>query len=445
MRIGYKFTLILIFVAATAMLISTIFSSVAISDAFNSYFHHNTSMRFEQIAGGISDYYKKNGWEGVDRVIMPGGRGQGGMGMRQQFAERMVIVNKEGRVVADTLRQDIGELYEAQSDAEEIPIMMNGQQVGTFIATTKKGKLEESFIDSIRAANMKAGILAAIVVLIMGIYLSRRISKPLVELSEAAKNIANRKLSHRVPIYTNDEIGEVGRAFNQMAESLESNELLRKNMIADVAHELRTPLAILRGNLELLEEAVIEPSPEVFASLHEESIRISRLVEDLQSLSHADAGELKFDLSVENLAEIVRNAAAELSREAAKKNIEIDVQSAEHLPILIDKYRIGQVLYNLISNAIRYTEQGKIQIIVSDMPNCAKVEVLDHGPGIEKEHLPYLFDRFYRAEKSRNRIRGGTGLGLAIAKSFVEAHGGEIFVESELGQGSRFSFTLPKK
>ena len=445
MRIGYKFTLILIFVAATAMLISTIFSSVAISDAFNSYFRHNTSMRFEQIAGGISDYYKKNGWEGVDRVIMPGGRGQGGMGMRQQFAERMVIVNKEGRVVADTLRQDIGELYEAQSDAEEIPIMMNGQQVGTFIATTKKGKLEESFIDSIRAANMKAGILAAIVVLIMGIYLSRRISKPLVELSEAAKSIANRKLSHRVPIYTNDEIGEVGRAFNQMAESLESNELLRKNMIADVAHELRTPLAILRGNLELLEEAVIEPSPEVFASLHEESIRISRLVEDLQSLSHADAGELKFDLSVENLAEIVRNAAAELSREAAKKNIEIDVQSAEHLPTLIDKYRIGQVLYNLISNAIRYTEQGKIQIIVSDMPNCAKVEVLDHGPGIEKEHLPYLFDRFYRAEKSRNRIRGGTGLGLAIAKSFVEAHGGEIFVESELGQGSRFIFTLPKK
>lgn len=402
-------------------------------------------MRLEQIANSIGDRYQKNGWNGVESIFMSRGRGRGGLGMGQQFADRIIVVNKEGQVVADTLRQDVGQSYEAQSDAESIPILMNGEKVGTLIATTRKGQLEENFVDSIKTAHIKAGIFATIVVLVMGIYLSRRISKPLVELSEAAKNIASRKLSHRVIIHTNDEIGEVGKAFNQMAESLESNEVLRKNLIADVAHELRTPLSILRGNLELLEDAVIQPSPEVFASLHEESIRISRLVEDLQSLSHADAGEMKFDFSMEDLSQVVQNAATELAREAAKKDIEIDVQATESIPILMDRYRIGQVLYNLISNAIRYTEQGQVQVTVTNMPHCAKVEVCDHGPGIEKEHLPFLFDRFYRAEKSRNRMRGGSGLGLAIAKSFVEAHGGEILVESELDQGSKFIFTLPKK
>jgi len=402
-------------------------------------------MRLEQIASSIGEHYEKNGWNGVENIFMSRGRGRGGFGMGQQFADRMIIVNQEGQVVADTLKQEVGQSYGAQSDAESIPILINGEKVGTLIAATRKGQLEENFVDSIKAAHIKAGIFATIVVLVMGIYLSRRISKPLVELSEAAKNIASRKLSHRVPIRTNDEIGEVGKAFNQMAESLESNELLRKNLIADVAHELRTPLSILRGNLELLEEEVIEPSPEVFASLHEESIRISRLVEDLQSLSHADAGELKFDCNIEDLSQVVENVATELAREAAKKNIEIDVQATESIPILMDRYRIGQVLYNLMSNAIRYTEQGQVQVTVTNMPNCAKVEVCDHGPGIAKEHLPFLFDRFYRVEKSRNRMSGGSGLGLAIAKSFVEAHDGKIFVESEIGQGSKFIFTLPKK
>ncbi|MDF2858578.1 MAG: sensor histidine kinase [Neobacillus sp.] len=445
MRIGYKFTLILIVVVATAMMISAFFSSTAISNAFNSYFQHNASMRLEQIASSIGEHYKKNGWNGVENIFMSRGRGRGGFGMGQQFADRMIVVNQEGQVVADTFKQEVAQSYEAQSDAESIPILMNGEKVGTLIATTRKGQLEENFVDSIKAAHIKAGIFATIVVLVMGIYLSRRISKPLVELSEAARSIASRELSHRVPIRTNDEIGEVGKAFNQMAESLESNEVLRKNLIADVAHELRTPLSILRGNLELLEEDVIQPSPEVFASLHEESIRISRLVEDLQSLSHADAGELKFDRNIEDLSQVVKNAATELAREAAKKNIEIDVQATESISILMDRYRIGQVLYNLMSNAIRYTEQGQVQVTVTNMPNCAKVEVCDHGPGIEKEHLPFIFDRFYRVEKSRNRMRGGSGLGLAIAKSFVEAHDGEIFVESEIGQGSKFIFTLPKK
>jgi len=366
------------------------------------------------------------------------------MGMRRQFADRIIVTDRDGRVVSDSLGHDIGQYYVEKSDAESIPIIVNGEKVGVLIALTSKGKLEENFITSIRIANIKAGMLATILALAVGIYFSRRISKPLVVLSKAARKIADRDLSHRVPIYTKDEIGEVGGAFNKMAESLEHNELLRKNLIADVAHELRTPLSILRGNLELLEEDVIKPSPEVFASLHEESIRISRLVDDLQSLSHADAGEMKFDLSMEDLAQIVRTVVLGLSQEAAKKNIEIRVQSTEPVHALIDRYRIGQVLYNLISNAIHYTEQGRVQITVTNLPSYVQVEICDNGPGIEEEHLPFLFDRFYRVEKSRNRISGGSGLGLAIAKSFVEAHDGRIWVESKSGEGSKFIFSLPK-
>jgi signal transduction histidine kinase len=189
---------------------------------------------------------------------------------------------------------------------------------------------------------------------------------------------------------------------------------------------------------------MIKPSSEVFASLHEESIRISRLVDDLQSLAHADAGEMKFEFTTEDLVEIVRTVALELSPEAAKKNIIIEVQAAEVVQVLIDRYRIGQVLYNLISNAIRYMEEGKVQINVENLPEYVQVEICDNGPGIEEEHLPFLFERFYRIEKSRNRNSGGSGLGLAIVKSFVEAHGGRISVESKPGEGSKFLFRLPK-
>ena len=448
MRIGYKITVLLLLVVTTAMLITTVFSSAAISKAFNTYFQNNIAMRLEDMASVAGNYYQKKGWEGIDNILMPGmghGRGQGGMGMKRQFADRISIVDRDGRIVSDSLERDIGQYYVEQSDAETVPISVNEEKVGTLIAYTSKGNLEDNFITSVRMANIKAGILAAIFALAMGIYLSRRISKPLVMLSEAARKIANRELSHRVPIYTNDEIGEVGGAFNKMAESLEHNELLRKNLIADVAHELRTPLSILRGNLELLKDDLIKPSPEVFASLHEESIRISKLVDDLQSLAHADAGEMQFDFKMEDLAQVVRNIASELSSEAAKKNIKIDVQASEPVHVLFDRYRIGQVLYNLISNAIRYTEKGKVQIKVQDLPKFVRVEVCDNGPGIAEKYLPFLFDRFYRVEKSRNRTSGGSGLGLAIAKSFVEAHGGRISVESKIGEGSKFVFYLPKE
>jgi len=446
-RIGFKITLLQVLVVATAMLIATTFSSTAINTAFNTYFQDNISVRLEEMAIVVGDYYQKNGWEGIDNIFMPGtgrGRGQGGMGMRRQFADQIIVADRDGRVVFDSLGRDKGQYYVEQSDAGSIPIIVNGEKVGVLIAPTSKGRLEENFIASIKMANIKAGILATILALAVGIYLSGRISKPLVELSEATRKIADRELSHRVPIYTKDEIGEVSKAFNKMAESLEHNELLRKNLIADVAHELRTPLSILRGNLELLQEDVIKPSPQVFASLHEESIRMSRLVDDLQSLSHADAGEMKFDLSIEDLTHIVRTVVLDLSQEAAKKNIEIRVQATEPVQVLIDPYRIGQVLYNLISNAIRYTEQGEVQITVTNIPNYVQVEICDNGPGIEEEHLRSLFDRFYRVEKSRNRISGGSGLGLAIAKSFVEAHGGRIWVESKIGEGSKFIFSLPK-
>ncbi|MCE5286757.1 MAG: HAMP domain-containing protein [Pelosinus sp.] len=449
MRIGVKITLLLVLVVATAMAIATTFSSLAISKAFSTYFKNNAELRLEEMASDIADYYQKNGWKGIDNVFMPGmgrGRGQGGMGMMRQFsASRIIVTDRAGRVVSDTLREKIGQYYEAESGVEVVPIMVDGEKVGALISATTTGKLEENFISSIKMANIKAGMLATILALIVGIYLSKKMSKPLVTLSEAAKKIANRELSHRVPVYTKDEIGEVGAAFNKMAESIEHNELLRKNLIADVAHELRTPLSILRGNLELLQEEIIEPAPEVFASLHEESIRISRLVEDLQSLSHADAGDLKFDFDSEDLAQVVRKVVLELKAEAAKKNIELCAEGATEIYVRMDQYRIGQVLYNLISNAIRYTEQGIVKITINDLPEYVQVEIKDSGTGIAEEYVPFLFDRFYRVEKSRNRFSGGSGLGLAIAKSFVEAHGGRIWVESKIGEGSNFIFSLPKE
>ena len=450
MRIGIKITLLLMLVVITAIAIATTFSSLAISKAFNTYFQHNQTVRSEELASSISDYYRKNGWAGIQNTLVPSNerrRGMGpgwGMGMRRQLNERIVITDKEGKVVADSIGQDIGRYFNEQGAASSTPIFFDNEHIGTLFVFSFAGALEDNFISTIKMANVKAGLAAIVLALVAGLYLSMRISRPLVMLSEATRRIAERELSHRVPITTNDEIGEVGGAFNKMAESLEKNEELRKNLIADVAHELRTPLAILRGNLEMLKENVTEPTPDVLVSLHEETIRISRLVEDLQSLSHADAGEVLLDRQVEDIAEIVKAVAQDLKPEAALKRIEITLETAEFTEVSIDRYRIGQVLYNLISNAIRYSEHGIIRIKVLAFPNEVRVVVQDNGPGIKKEHLPFIFDRFYRAEKSRNRGSGGSGLGLAIAKSFIEAHGGCIWAESIYGQGSTFIFSLPR-
>ena len=234
-------------------------------------------------------------------------------------------------------------------------------------------------------------------------------------------------------------------SFNTMASDLERAERLRQNMVADVAHELRTPLSNIKGYLEAVRDGVIKPDVDTIRKLDEEATLLSRLVDDLQELSLAEAGELRLIRNATDIADLINQTVAAIQAKAMLKGVSIATELPDRLPpVDIDAHRIGQVLRNLLENAVTHTATGgAITVSAVPQPNWVEVSVIDTGEGIPAKELPFIFERFYRVDKSRARATGGSGLGLTIAKRLVEAHGGEIKVQSEVGKGSHFSFTVP--
>jgi signal transduction histidine kinase len=289
------------------------------------------------------------------------------------------------------------------------------------------------------------GLLAIGIALVITLFFSQRISSPIRALTSTARKLGKGDFTQRVSVKTKDEVGELGETFNSMAANLERIENLRKNMVADVAHELRTPLTNVAGYLEAIRDEVIQPDKATIASLSEEVDLLKKLVEDLQELTIADAGELKLDKQPDDLVGLIQQSVKAVQVKAAERNLKVTDDLPATLPFTnIDYYRISEVLRNLVSNAITHTPPGG-QIVVSAKAEAGlvKVSVADTGEGIPAQDLPNVFERFYRVNKSRARNDGGSGLGLTITRRIVEAHGGTISVVSELGQGSTFTFTLP--
>jgi signal transduction histidine kinase len=289
------------------------------------------------------------------------------------------------------------------------------------------------------------GLVAVVIALAITFFLSRRILSPVKALTSAATNLGHGDFSQRVQIKDKGELGELANAFNSMASDLERAEMLRRNLVADVAHELRTPLANLRGYLEAVRDKVIKPNVDTIRSLNEEAMLLSRLVDDLQELSLAEAGKLKLNRQPEQIAELIKQTMTAVQVQAKSKGLSLSADLPDNLPLAdIDDQRITQVLHNLVENAIAHTPKGgAITIKARQLETLVEISVADTGEGIPADDLPNIFERFYRVDKSRARATGGTGLGLTIAKRMVEAHGGKIAVQSELGKGSRFAFTLP--
>ena len=287
-----------------------------------------------------------------------------------------------------------------------------------------------------------AALAAGIVALGLAWALSRRMLKPVETLTQAARRLGAGDLDSRVPVATSDEIGELSRAFNAMAEALSRQEALRRTMVSDVAHELRTPLTNLRCQIEALEDGLMTPSSETLHSLREEVLLLSRLVEDLQTLSVADAGRLALDRASVDVRDLVEGALESFGAAAAEHRLTLRNEVGALPAAFVDATRIAQVLRNLLTNAMRHTpEGGTITVSASADDGHVTVSVRDDGPGIPAEHLPHVFERFYRADPSRARTTGGAGLGLAIVQGIVHAHGGTVAAASE--GGAVFRFTLP--
>ncbi|MGC9502113.1 sensor histidine kinase [Baaleninema sp.] len=278
---------------------------------------------------------------------------------------------------------------------------------------------------------------------ILSYWLSKRITQPLRRMRQITQKFAAGEFDERMPKSEIPEFNQLSLSFNRMADSIIDIEQRRRTLISDMTHELRTPLTVMRGYLEELADGRLNPTPETYYKLAKETRRLERLVNDLQELSKAEAGYLTIDAKPMPLQPLLVSLVDRLS-EQLPEELSLYLDCPEDLPeVRADRDRTEQILVNLLGNAVRYSDEGKIGLRAQAVGSTVWVEVSDRGIGIAEEDLPYVFDRFWRAEQSRNRYSGGTGIGLAITRRLVELQGGRIEVESELGRGSVFRFSLP--
>lgn len=463
---------VLIGVAGVSVLIR-----VETARGFETYLEARGNNYLARVGDSLVDLYQATGdWRDAQEYLV---------GLLRSSSDRLVLADASGRVVADTSGQLLGQQNSSRDALNQTPILVGSRVVGTLYLlsfspgpTSSQGRgpgagqgrgpgpmagnetgrasapgpqqvttsLESAYLSSVDRAILTTALVAALVAIGVGVVVSRRITRPLADLAEASQEVASGKLDRRLKVTSQDELGRVALSFNTMAANLQRNEESRRHMVADIAHDLRTPLAVIQGTVDGMLDGVIDTNQPALESIKEEVGILTKLVADLRTLSLAEAGQLKLDRSLVDLLEIAARSTNKVEPIARARGVACSVEGTSPGPIVyVDTDRMAQVLGNLLDNAIRFTpEGGRIRVSVSTgVAGKAILEVTDTGVGISAEDLPHVFDRFYRTDQSRTRKSGGSGLGLAIVKQLVEAHGGRVWAESEQGRGSKFILELP--
>jgi signal transduction histidine kinase len=441
-RLLAAFTLVILI---TIGIVFLFISRVTLSE-INQFQKQITEIRADRMQSELVAYYLQTGdWGGIQQFIAQWG---------DIYGQRLVLTDTNGLTVADSESSNIGKSFSSNTGWDERPLgyisMSFPNNIGTLYISPPSSN--EAGIIALKILYSQVGryfiwggLVAICIALIITYILSRRVLAPAKALRQAAGRIGRGDFSTRLHLKDRSELGDLAGAFDTMADNLEKGEQFRRNLITDTAHELRTPLANIRGYLEAIRDGVVQPDEATISSLHEESMVLSRLVEDLQELSLSDAGQLKLVRQPENIIEIISQVVSVTTHTAAEKGLSVINNIVGEFPLCdIDSQRIRQVLHNLISNAIIHTPAGGLITIGAALQgDWVEISVIDTGEGIPNEHLADIFERFFRVDRSRSRTTGGHGLGLTIAKRLVEAHGGKISVTSKLGEGSRFTFTVP--
>ncbi len=397
----------------------------------------------------LTNYYAENGtWVGAEIIwYQPGMMHQHGGGPNRGMPS-FTLTDENGKVLVSNQMYKAGQHLSSSDLKNGVAITQNNKVVGILVPMPMpfEGQPRElEFIERINLTLLYGALIGAIIALLLGIFLSRTITRPIRELTHATHAVSEGDLSQQVPVRSKDELGELARAFNKMSTELSRSVNARKQMTADIAHELRTPLSLILGHAEAVHDGVLPPSIENFEIIREEATRLEHLVNDLRTLSLADAGELSISKQPIEPQRLILEVASLYQHQAQQKNISVETDVAPDLPtIQADPGRMTQVLTNIMDNALRHTPAGgRILLAAKETDEFVELSVQDSGPGLTADDLARIFERFYRADPSRQRDDGGSGLGLAIAKSIVQAHGGQLSAESEPGNGLKVIVALP--
>jgi signal transduction histidine kinase len=408
-----------------------------------------TDRRGADLVTSLEDYYRTTGsWEGVGITfgvnINPQAPGNGPS--REPF---FTLADKNGQVVFAGPGYHAGQQVPQTELERGLTIEVDGEKVGTLVMGRipfERNPREEEFIRRTNSMLLYSALSASIVALLLGIFLSRTLTRPIRELTEATHAVAEGNLGLQVPLRSRDEMGKLAASFNKMSTDLARSTNARKQMTADIAHELRTPLSLILGHADAVHDGVLQPSKENFEIIREEAVRLEHLVNDLRILSLADAGELSINLQEVSPQKLLNDLQATYLHSASQKNVKIQLDVASDMPMLnIDPGRMTQVLTNILDNALRHSpEGGQINLSAQKVEEGIELTIQDSGPGVKGEDANRIFERFYRTDSARHRDEnGGSGLGLAIAKSIVQAHNGQIWAESVPGNGLTVTIKLP--
>ncbi len=414
----------------------------------------------EQVVSELENYYRQHHTlEGADSIIRDyrgnsrghkngPGNGEGNQYGRSGKGMHMRLADAQGKILYDGFADNSETTLSRDEINRAISLNVKGETVGYLLP-------EESFpftrenqtflTNRIIKAVIIASVIAGIASLLLAFPIADKLVKPIVVLTDAARNLAKGKLEQRVVIEGKDEIATLGEAFNQMAAALQQSEETRRALTADIAHELRTPLAVQRAQIEAIKDGIYQLTPEALITIEEQNHLLSRLVEDLRILALADAGALTLEKSDVELVALVQGIIRRFAAQAQEHQITLKLATnPDNIRLVVDPQRIEQILHNLISNALRHSpENTSIEITVSASEKEIRITVRDHGKGIPGEAMPHIFERFYKVEKSRSRYEGGTGLGLSIARKLAQAHGGDITASNHQKGGAIFTLTIP--
>ena len=411
----------------------------------------------------IAYYEQEGGWDGVEGLLGQGVTVSGPWSMplpnvmwrseRPAGALDVTLADADGRVVYDSAGETEGRRLKSRQMSRALSLTRSdgGEVIGYLLLSlpadsNRLGRFEQQFLDNIQQILIAGAALAVAVGLVLGAILSRGLAAPLQRLAGAARAVAGGDLGQQVRIEGSEEMVGVARAFNEMTAALSESERQRQNMVADVAHELRSPLSVLQGNLRAILDGVYPSDEAEISRLYDETRLLSRLVDDLRELALADAGQLRLNLRPTDVGHVVALTVENLDLAAKARQVSLHNRIADDLPpAQADPDRVAQVLRNLLINALRHTPPGgSVTITAAPAPGAVEIAVSDTGEGIAPGDLPHVFERFWRADPARSRAGGGTGLGLSVAQSLVKAQGGRIWAESAPGRGSTFRFTLPR-